>query len=58
MEASPAMETLAEDSTFIVSGSFVRTSGGISGLCFVGDTVYEGVFTKLVTAYHGRLRGI
>jgi solute carrier family 1 (neutral amino acid transporter) protein 5 len=49
---SCASDGLAEDSMFIIddlTGSFVRTSGGISDSVSLSDTVYEGVFTKLVT---------
>jgi Na+/H+-dicarboxylate symporter len=47
-----AMEPTSEDSTFIIddlTGSFVRSSGGISDGISLSDTVYDGVFTKLVT---------
>jgi Na+/H+-dicarboxylate symporter len=46
-----AADALAEDSTFIIddlTASFVRTSGGISDSISLSDTVYEGVFTKLI----------
>jgi Na+/H+-dicarboxylate symporter len=47
-----AMDPMSEDSTFLIddiSGSFVRTSGGISDSISLSDTVYDGVFTKLIT---------
>jgi Na+/H+-dicarboxylate symporter len=47
-----AMDPASEDATFIIddlSSSFVRSSGGISDGISLSDTVYDGVFTKLVT---------
>jgi Na+/H+-dicarboxylate symporter len=46
-----AVDPTAEDATFIIddlTGSFVRTSGGISDGISLSDTVYDGVFTKLI----------
>jgi Na+/H+-dicarboxylate symporter len=46
------MEPMADDATFVIddlTGSFVRSSGGISDSVSLSDTVYDGVFTKLVT---------
>jgi solute carrier family 1 (neutral amino acid transporter) protein 5 len=46
------MNPAAENSTFIIddlTGSFVRTSGGISDGISLSDTVYDGVFTKIFT---------
>jgi Na+/H+-dicarboxylate symporter len=47
-----AANATAEDSTFIIedlTGSFVRSSGGISDGISLSDTVYDGVFTKIFT---------
>jgi len=44
--------TMDESSEFLIedlTGTFVRTSGGISSEISLSDTVYDGVFTKLVT---------
>jgi hypothetical protein len=49
-----AMEPMAADATFIiddVTGAFVKASGGISDNISLSDTVYDGVFTKIVTEY-------
>jgi Na+/H+-dicarboxylate symporter len=46
------MDAMAEDATFVIddlTGAFVRSSGGISDGISLSDTVYDGVFTKLVT---------
>jgi len=54
MEDGSLMCTATEDdsSSFLIddlSGHFVASSGGISDNVSLSDTVYEGVFTKLVT---------
>jgi Na+/H+-dicarboxylate symporter len=46
------MDPTVENATFIIddlTGSFVRTSGGISDGISLSDTVYDGVFTKIFT---------
>jgi Na+/H+-dicarboxylate symporter len=47
-----SMNPTDEDATFLIddlTGAFVRSSGGISDNISLSDTVYDGVFTKLIT---------